>query len=281
MTVLRHFTFKKSVSRATTQTLCEFLAEHSGLSKGKVKDAMTKGAVTVSKKGGKRRRVRRATAPLAVGDKVEFHYDEALLAITPPVACCLDDRKRYSLWFKPAGLMTQGTDYGDHCALLRQVEGYFRPQRPVFLIHRLDREAAGLVLIAHDGEAAARLSALFRDNLIDKRYRVRVRGAVADKRGEISLPLDGKPALTRYTVAAYDAEVDETALEVTIATGRLHQIRRHFAMIGHPVLGDPKYGSGNKNKTGLQLTAMGLRFHCPFSGGERDYVLNETVNGLL
>ncbi len=277
MTTARNLVFKKTIANASAQNACDYLAEHSGLSKGRVKDAMSKGAVWLAKKGGKRRRLRRATTALETGDRIEFYYDEALLALKPAAARCVDDRVRYSVWVKPAGLLAQGTDYGDHCALMRVAESHFRPVRPVFLVHRLDREAAGLMLIAHDRQAAAQLSALFSDSRIDKRYRIKVRGAVREKQGEIKLPLDGKSALTRYTVVDYDAAADAATLDVAIETGRLHQIRRHFAMIGHPVLGDPKYGAGNKNSEGMQLTAVGLRFRCPFSGRDMDYALNETA----
>lgn len=50
---------------------------------------------------------------------------------------------------------------------------------------------------------------------------------------------------------------------VHIETGRLHQIRRHFEMIGHPVIGDPRYGKGNKNNEGLRLKCVEIAFHCP------------------
>ena len=271
MTGRQRFSFKKTIAAETPHGCCDYLAEHTALSKSKIKDAMLKGAVWISRQGGKRRRLRRASAVLQSGDVVELYYDADLLRSVPPAAQCVDDRRRYSVWFKPAGLMAQGTEYGDHCALLRQVENHFQPRRPVFLVHRLDREAAGLMLVAHDGQAAARLSALFRDNLIAKRYRVRVRGEVQQREGEIDLPLDGKTALSRYTRVEYDAGSDVTTLEVSIATGRLHQIRRHFAMIGHGVMGDPRYGSGNKNRDGMQLVAVGLRFRCPFSGRDMDY----------
>ena len=271
MNTAQRFSLKRAVAAETAQTCSDYLAEHAGLSKGKVKDAMAKGAVWLGRQGGKRRRLRRATTVLQRGDVLELYYDEALLRIEPPVAHCVDDQRRYSVWFKPAGLMAQGTEYGDHCALLRQVENYFHPRRPVFVVHRLDREAAGLMLIAHDGRAAAQLSALFREHRITKQYRVRVCGEVKLRQGEIDLPLDGKPALTRYAVVAYDSSTRITTLEVNIATGRLHQIRRHFAMIGHGVMGDPRYGAGNKNRDGLQLEATGLRFRCPFSGRDMVY----------
>ena len=81
------------------------------------------------------------------------------------------DQSRYSVWFKPAGLMSQGTKYGDHCSLLRLAGLFFKSKRKVFPVHRLDREASGMVLIAHDKTAAGKLSRLFRSQQIIKRYR--------------------------------------------------------------------------------------------------------------
>jgi tRNA pseudouridine32 synthase / 23S rRNA pseudouridine746 synthase len=273
--------FKRTLEAVTPHTICHYLADSTGLSKGRIKDAMIKGAVWISNKGGKRRRLRRATAIPRVGDTLELYFDPALLAIRPMEARCVDDRRRYSVWFKPAGMMAQGTDYGDHSALLRQVEIHFRPQRQVFLVHRLDREAEGLMLVAHDRQAAARLSALFRDNGISKHYRVQVRGAMGETRGVIDLPLDGKRALTRYTVADYHAASDVTTLDVMIETGRFHQIRRHLALCGHPAIGDPKYGAGNKNNEGLRLAAVGLRFRCPFGGETLRYAVHESFGCRL
>lgn len=281
MNTPQRFSLTRTVEADTAHTCSDYLAEHAGLSKGKVKDAMAKGAVWLGKQGGKRRRLRRATTALQRGDVLELYYDEALLRIAPPAARCVDDQRRYSVWFKPAGLMAQGTEYGDHCALLRQVERHFQPRRPAFVVHRLDREAAGLMLIAHDGRAAAQLSALFREHRITKQYRVRVCGEVKLRQGEIDFPLDGKPALTRYAVVAYDPTARITTLEVTIATGRLHQIRRHFAMIGHGVMGDPRYGRGNKNRDGLQLEAAGLQFRCPVTGREMAYASHDIFKKAL
>jgi tRNA pseudouridine32 synthase/23S rRNA pseudouridine746 synthase len=153
---------------------------------------------------------------------------------------------------------------------LRQVELLRKATRRVLPVHRLDREAAGLVLVAHDRAAAARLSDLFRSRAVQKRYRIVVRGnpAAGLPSGRIERPLDGRPALTHVTHQAYDPTSDTSVLEVRTATGRKHQIRRHLALVGHPVMGDPRYGTGNKNLTGLQLAAVGLTFTCPFTRRE-------------
>lgn len=255
----------------------EFIATASGLSKSAVKDAMTKGAVRLCR-GRHCRVLRRATAPLKAGDKVQFHYDPAILALKAPPARCLADEGQYSLWCKPAGMLAQGSVWGDHCALLRQAETGFQPRREAYLVHRLDREAAGLMLIAHTRQAAAALSGLFRNNAIRKLYRVSVRGKPQD-RGQIDLPLDGKSAQTSYTVTDYDPHQNVAVLEVEIQSGRRHQIRRHLAAIGHPVMGDPAYGHGNKTPDGLQLVAAALYFTCPLSGRPRSYRLAHLERG--
>ncbi len=248
-------------------TACDLLAEKSGLSKGRIKDAMNKGAVWLKGKRGGMKRLRRVTTRLRQGSHIELYYDKDILSCAPPGAKCLEDRIAYSAWHKPAGLMSQGTKYGDHCSLLRQAELFFSPPRETFLVHRLDREVSGVMLIAHTKEAAAALSELFAKNLIVKKYRAEVLGIIGETggRGMIELPLDGKAAVTEYRVLSNDPEKNTSTVEIIIKTGRLHQIRRHFDMIGHPAMGDPKYGKGNKNVEGMKLSAVSLEFLCPVS----------------
>jgi tRNA pseudouridine32 synthase/23S rRNA pseudouridine746 synthase len=259
---------KRDVKPGDPDTVCSFLAVYSELPKSRIKDAMVKGAVWLKRKKCKELRIRRATAGIKPGDTLSLFYDEAVLALTPPQALCIEDRKHYSVWFKPAGLMSQGTRYGDHCSLLRQAELFFKPRRKVFLIHRLDREASGVILIAHGKDAAGRLTHLFQKQKIVKRYRAIVLGNIATEMpsGTIEKPLDGKAAVTEFAVEDYNAETNTSSLNIVIRTGRKHQIRRHFEMIGFPVMGDPSYGKGNKNKEGMQLTAAALEFQCPISG---------------
>lgn len=111
---------------------------------------MIKGAVHLQPGKGKQKRLRRATYQPRSGDRITLHYQPEILALAPPPAQCLENFGRYSLWFKPAGILAQGNQYSDHTSLLRQAELYWQPPRTVFLVHRLDREASGLMLIAHD-----------------------------------------------------------------------------------------------------------------------------------
>lgn len=262
--------FKFTVMQSDPLTACEVLASRSGLSKGRIKDAMIKGAAWRKPVRGKMRRIRRAKAAVRPGDMLALYYNQTIINLHPPAARCLKDNRQYSIWYKPAGLMTQGTRFGDHCALSRQVEQNVGPSRSVYLVHRIDREASGLVILAHSRSAAGRFSALLRHQGIEKHYQIRVRGDLFQRQPAepIDIPLGGKPAVTVYEIIGYDPSQNQSLVHVQLHTGRFHQIRRHFDMIGFPVMGDPRYGAGNKNRKGMQLIAFALRFQCPCGLGE-------------
>lgn len=269
MTPPERLSLKHRVVAGDPPGAADVLARVSGLSKGVVKDAMRKGAVHVGRAGRTPNRLRRETATVRPGDVLEIHYDPELLALVPLAPRLVRDAVRWSAWVKPAGLLTQGTPFGDHASLLRLVEKAL--DRPAFPVHRLDREVEGLVLVAHDERAAAALSDLFRTGRIVKRYRAEVLGDVVathGKDGTIDEPIEGRSARTLWRVVPGEAGGGTTALDVTIETGRQHQIRRHLEAIGHPVMGDPRYGAGNKNREGLRLSAVSLAFRDPFTGEE-------------
>ena len=229
------------------QRAIDWLAQHTPLSRMQIKKAMTHGAVWWQQ-DKRRERLRRATRALPAGGQLHLHYDAAILALIPPTPTLIADEKQYSVWHKPAGLLAQGTLQGDHCSLLRLVE--LQLQRPVFLVHRLDREANGLMLVAHTTKAAAALSALFqRRESMEKHYRATVQGHVC-----------------------------ASPLPLRIDTGRKHQIRRHLAGLGHPVCGDVRYGATAVTaRATLMLTAYRLVFRCPFSHAARDYCLPDAL----
>ena len=270
------FVFKASVTAADPLTVCDFLAAKTPLSKIKVKRAIDFGAVWQRPPRRNAYRVRRITRRLNPGDEVSLYYDEHILQQPFVAARCLRRFKRYSIWYKPAGVLSEGTRYGDRGALLRQAEQHLGPRQRVHLVHRLDREADGLVLIAHDREAAAQLSALFQKRTVCKRYQVVVGGYLGapKHRGAVTADIDGKPAVTDYEVVTYDHDSNTSVVSVEPKTGRYHQIRRHFDHIGHPLMGDPLYGRGNKNSQGMRLTATALGFLCPFSRQQMAFELD-------
>tara|TARA_Y100000589_G_scaffold270797_1_gene263206 strand:+ start:7737 stop:8657 length:921 start_codon:yes stop_codon:yes gene_type:complete len=250
------------------QTAVDALSAASGLPKSRIKDAMTKGACWTFRKG-RQLRLRRAKQELDAGTRLLLYYDSAVLERTPPEPTLLADQRRYTVWFKPHGLLTQGSQWGDHCSLLRRVEQSLK--RPVFLVHRLDAEAAGLVLIAHDRQAAGALSRRFAERTMSKIYRARVQGIPEPAEQRLDAPLDGKPARTWLRLLRAETDTDTSVLEVRIETGRKHQIRRHLAGIGHPIVGDRVYGTAAS--VPMQLMAVRLSFTCPLLGRPVDYGL--------
>lgn len=253
--------------------LVDWLAEASGLSRGRIKDAIDKGAVWHGRAGRRPLRLRRATEHLAVGDTLALYYDSQVLATLPPEPVLVANEGRFSVWDKPAGLLVEGSRFGDHATLERLVARSL--SRSTWLPHRLDREASGIMLVAHSSQAAAKLGALFMERRIGKRYEVEVLGDVGPvgSTGAIETPLDGKPSRSRYRVIDRLPDGRATRLEIEIDTGRYHQIRRHLEGIGHPVLGDPLYGAGNSDPRGLRLRAVSLSFADPWTDAPRCYVL--------
>jgi 23S rRNA pseudouridine955/2504/2580 synthase len=145
---------------------------------------------------------------------------------------------------KPAGLAVQGGKGVGLCLdnMLEQQWG----RRP-FLVHRLDKDTSGLILVAKTGEAAKRFS-LLREKMV-KRYRAICKGRPSPDEGIVKadLTIRGKvkKSETRYRLLSGSGEF--SLLELELGTGRMHQIRRHLALSGNPVLGDDKYGDFDLN----------------------------------
>ncbi len=267
--------FKKAVIDGDPLILIDFLEKYSKLSKSTLKKVLNNGGVWVRLfNKSKLSRTRRATFGLNLESLVEFYYDPKLTNMIVPKALELTKFRDWGLWYKPQGLLSQGTEYGDHCSILRQVE---KLKNKAWLVHRLDREAHGLMLFAYSKNGAALFSNLWQKHEVRKFYKVEVLGLLKSN-GEILENLDGKNAKTTYTVLS--SNQFSSKLLVEIHTGRLHQIRRHFEMIGHPVLGDPKYGVGNKNSEGLQLMAYQLIFRDPITQKEINFELPEIDLGV-
>ena len=242
--------------------LVDFLDQELPLSKSILKEALVQGSCWV-KKGNSRKlkRVRRAKSVLKAGDTVEFHFDPHLFERqkeAAPKAVLLKKERDWSAWYKPAGLLSQGTKYGDSWALLRQLEKELGKEP--FLIHRLDRETSGVMVVAHNAKSAKLLSAKWRGTLVEKIYLAWVKGEVDSsiKEGRLDYKLEGKKALTFFKVLK--VQEGRTLLELKLGTGRTHQIRKHLEMYGHPVMGDPRYGEDNADNRGLQLQASRLVF---------------------
>jgi len=264
----RHLTIEKPGINA-----CEYLSTATGLSRQRVKQAMFKGAVWLSH-NKHTRRLRRASKTLDRGDTLHLYYNERILSTTPASAQLIADEKAYSIWYKPCGMFSQGSKWGDHCTINRWAEQYLQPQRLAFIVHRLDRAASGLILIAHQKQTAAALAKLFQDRHIEKVYRAIVHGQFPVLSQTLDSNIEGRSACSTATLIKYDPEKNCSLLEIMIDSGRKHQIRRHLAECGFPVVGDRLYGN-NDNSTDLQLTAIRLSFTCPVSSLQKCFLLDE------
>jgi len=261
--------------QAKGQIAIELLAEHCALSKQQLKLCFANGAVWLQK-GKQKQRIRRVKKTLYPGEILHLYYDADIISRPPPAATLIQDCQQYSVWHKPAGMLAQGSLWGDQCSLLRVAELFFSPPRPVFLVHRLDREAFGIMIVAHKPGAAAQLSQLFQQRQIEKHYAIRVHGQFPQKEMTVKAELDGKAAVTHLFLKRYDADTATSYLNVKIETGRKHQIRRHCQLIGHPVLGDRLYGIPDGHK--LQLQAKLLRFSCPVSKRQQVFELTDLID---
>ncbi|WP_198264793.1 pseudouridine synthase [sulfur-oxidizing endosymbiont of Gigantopelta aegis] len=129
-------------------TAIDILAEHTGFSRQKVKQIMQKGAVWLTQ-GKSTRRIRRASKKLQKDHTLHLYYDAKILAQTEFNAHLIADEGDYSVWYKPSGMLSQGSKYGDHGAIYRWAETHISPQRNAFLVHRLDRATSGLMMCQH------------------------------------------------------------------------------------------------------------------------------------
>lgn len=252
-------------------SLVDFIAANTELSKSTIKKVLNFGDVWLTQAGAKKpKRIRRATKTLSPGDTVAFYYDAKLLHQTTAKPELVLDTPHWGIWYKPADIPSQGTPFGD-LSCMENLVCEKTKLNAVYMVHRLDKEAAGLMLIAYTKPAAAALSELWPSNNIRKFYQARVLGSPSPSCGEIAVALDNKEALSLFDTISTDQN-GNALLNVEIKTGRFHQIRRHCVAMGHPVLGDPKYGKGGGK---LQLVAVRLVFICPITNQSIDCLLPE------
>ncbi|UXI67133.1 23S rRNA pseudouridine(955/2504/2580) synthase RluC [Tahibacter amnicola] len=180
----------------------------------------------------------------------------------------LFEDKEFLVLNKPAGIAAHGGSGVSHGAieLLRTL----RPKDTLELVHRLDRDTSGVLVLARKRSALTGLQELIRENRTTKQYLCLLQGHLSRASRSVNAPLrksvlqggermvrvdeEGKPSLTHFKVI----ELYEPAslVEATLETGRTHQIRVHSQHMGHPIAGDDKYGDPDFNKA---MRSFGLR----------------------
>jgi 23S rRNA pseudouridine1911/1915/1917 synthase len=192
---------------------------------------------------------------------------------------------------KPAGLLTQPTPAREPDTLLERTGRYLTRTRGgarpyVGIVHRLDRDTSGVILLVCSRQALRPFQALFRAHTIERRYLAVVEGSLAPDRGTIDMPLvadrgdgrrgaarvpgQGVPAITHYEVIEHFG-TRATLVACRLETGRTHQIRIHLAESGHPVVSEPVYRPSSWPPFSMPfsrqaLHAQALGFIHPFSG---------------
>ena len=269
-------TFEKHIVIDQQTTIVQAIEQECQLSNQQIKSAINKGALWLTR-GKYTQRLRRIKKPLKKSDTLHFYYNETVLSQTPPKAKLIEDCHHYSVWYKPYGMLSQGSKWSDHCTIARWAETQLNPQRPAFIVHRLDRAATGLIIVAHSKSAANAFSDLFENRALEKTYHIICLGQFSAQESiTVTEPIDGKKATSHFNVLAYDEKRDLSLVEVTIETGRKHQIRKHAAYIGHPVFGDRLYNNLQANLTdnqNLQLCAVKLNFTCPLIKEDKQFKL--------
>ncbi|MBP3924413.1 RluA family pseudouridine synthase [bacterium] len=259
-----------------------FIAELSGISRSKVQTAVKSEKVFVNGKKIK------PSYEVKENDKIEYEIQDASSIEIQPENIPLDivyEDENMAVVNKPSGMLTHPTSielehtlvnallykYGEN---LSDMNGNFRRG----IVHRLDRNTSGLLMIAKNNKTHEYLADLIKNHNITKKYRAILKGVYPLDEDKIDLPIgrnpnqpnkmtvreDGKESLTYLKVLK--RYKDATYVELTLITGRTHQIRVHMKHKNHPVFNDTLYGAGKSGvKTDEQvLQSFYIRFTKPF-----------------
>lgn len=254
--------------------LFEFLLEAlQGIKKNKLKNYLRSGAVSVNGKT-----VSQFDFKLKAGDRVALLTDKneaAAQRLKSELSIVYEDDTLIVI-NKPSGLLTIATERENRKTAYYQVHRYLQHKKPsnpkpVFIVHRLDQDTSGLLVFAKSAEAKFFLQENWHD--FEKNYFAVTHGIPAKKSGTLQSWLtegqtlkvfsspretkDSKFAVTHYAVHPFSKK--NGLLHIRLETGRKHQIRVHLAGIGHPVLGDEKYGGKENKKRSVRLA-----LHCCF-----------------
>jgi 23S rRNA pseudouridine1911/1915/1917 synthase len=254
------------------------LARLTGFSRSHVATALRAGAATVNRASGK------PSTLLEPGDVVDYTIEAPRPLAAEPEAIPIDvvyEDDDVLVVDKPAGMVTHpahgATDGTLVNALLAHAPDLPGERVRAGLVHRLDRDTSGLLLVAKTPEALGTLGRAMQARYIEREYRGIVVGVPEDAAGTIrgaigrdprnrmkyAIRADGKPAVTHYTLRERLTGASE--LSFRLETGRTHQIRVHLAALGHPILNDPLYGRSDARLPlpGQALHAWKLRFKHP------------------
>ncbi len=266
----------------------EVLTLHgASLSRAKCQSLIKEGKARLDGKEAK------ASLKVKLGQKVECEEYESPVSDLAPEDIPLDivyEDSSLMVINKPAGLVVHpgnGNEKGTLVnALLfhqKKLAPSLDPTRPG-IVHRIDKDTSGLLVVAKTEEALLFLQNQLKDHAMHREYLALVMGVIQENGGEINAPigrdkthptrmcvdLEGKEAKTYFEVKERYKKSEATLVDCRLKTGRTHQIRVHMDYIGHPLIGDPLYGRGNRKlfDKGQLLHAYRLSFVHPESKEE-------------
>lgn len=219
-------------------------------------------------------------APLKSGDKIQLKKAEIRAVLSHPGVTLVYEDEDIIVVNKKSGLLTVATENGDEETVYRILRAYLKatdPANKLFVVHRIDKETSGLLLFAKSEDVKQKIQANWDKGVLERQYIAVVEGNIAKKKGTIRLRLleqknllvrvvdapMGLESITHYTVL--QATNAYTMLALQLETGRKHQIRAHLSAIGHPVVGDRKYGAAPSPIKRMALHAQSLVFEHPVS----------------
>lgn len=213
-----------------------------------------------------------------------FYEDDDLVVINKPVGMTVHPAAG-----KYSGTLVNALLYHFHHQNLSDRNGPLRPG----IVHRLDRETSGLIIVAKNNVAHARLARQFEKRTVQKRYVALVKGVVEFDQGKVDAPIgdhdhyhdqkkisyeeDSRPAVTLYEVLKRFENI--TFIALYPQTGRTHQLRLHMKHLGHPILGDEKYGQKNSFRR-LALHAQAIGFIHPTTKHHMEFCTRMPVEFL-
>jgi 23S rRNA pseudouridine1911/1915/1917 synthase len=216
-------------------------AEVSALSRTRSRRVVAEGGVFVDKK-----RVKVVGRIVRQGQHVVVHYNEELIekkqVLTLPHIPIIELNNEYLVVNKPSGIFSAPTpesDRNDLVFILAEQLRKIGESCELFVVHRLDRPTSGLMLVARNKHAAARLSQLLESHSIKREYLALILTPGADT-ARIAEPISDRHAVTHFKVLERRGEV--SLVHAELETGRTHQVRIHAEAWGSPILGDSKYG---------------------------------------
>lgn len=227
--------------------------------------------------------------PLEDGYKVSVNFTKSFRVFSSPRIKLVYEDNDILVINKGYGVLSMGTDNikeGTAYSIMREYVKYSDPRAKVFIVHRLDRDTSGLMMLAKTMEAKDTMQHNWNNMVLNRKYVAVVEGVIPDDEGVVKSylaetaqfevystqdPTKGQLAITRYKVLKRSSGY--TLVELELDTGRKNQIRVHMKDLGHPIVGDRKYGASSSPIRRLALHARTLRFVHPITRKEMNFEL--------